>query len=309
MGKELEDAIEHVEYYRPDGLKERMAMSCLTVSISELGTFLQTDNDQHVSTLVRLWDGQLDTFRHHTKASGKIEIQNPWLNLIAATTPAWLKENFPEDMIGGGLASRIVFVYGDKKRNLIPYPDEIIPGPTKAKLKDDLIADLIDISKIVGEYKLSGFARDFGRGWYTDHNNPDLRAAYLSSDRYNGYLARKQTHLHKLALVLAAAKRDKLLIEEDDLTEAEQIITDNEKAMLRVFESIGISPQAKYVKEIVSIVRFFDHMTSKDLWSKCMNSMNMKDFKEAVKAAFEGGLLESYGNGEVTCTQIGKKGT
>ncbi len=82
-----------------------MAMSCLTVQVSELGTFLRTDDDQLMSFLIRMWEGQIDKFRHETVSGGATEIDNPWLNIIAATTPSWLKSNFPEAMIGGGLTS------------------------------------------------------------------------------------------------------------------------------------------------------------------------------------------------------------
>lgn len=258
-----------------------------------------------------MWEGQRDTFRHKTKASGNVEVDNPWLNIIGATTPAWMKENFPEAMIGGGLTSRVVFIYGDKKRLLIPYPDEVIPPQEEAKLREDLVTDLVEISKLSGPYQLSPFAREWGRAWYSDHNNPDLRPPHLASDRYGGYLARKQTHLHKFAIVLAAAKRNQLLIEEDDLREADAIITDNEKDMLKVFQSIGVVTQSKHVQEIVSIVHFNGFMTSKQLWSKSMNYMTLKEFEDAVKAAIHGGLLNVANMGGmsgVVCPSPAKKG-
>jgi len=311
LAKDLEDAIEHVDYIRPDGTKDLAKMSCLTIEITELGTFLRLDDDQLMSFLIRMWEGQRDTFRHKTKASGNVEVDNPWLNIIGATTPAWLKDNFPEAMIGGGLTSRVVFVYGDKKRMLIPYPDEVIPPKEEAKLREDLVADLVEISKLAGPYQLSPFAREWGRAWYSDHNNPDLRPPHLASDRYGGYLARKQTHLHKFAIVLAAAKRNQLLIEEDDLREADSIITDNEKDMLKVFQSIGVVTQSKHVQEIVSIVHFNGFMTSKQLWSKSMNYMTLKEFEDAVKAAIHGGLLNVANMGGmsgVVCPSPAKKG-
>jgi Protein of unknown function (DUF3987) len=312
LAKDLEEAIEHIEYTRPDGIKDRVPMSCLTIQITELGTFLHLDDDQLMSFLIRMWEGQRDTFRHKTKASGNVEVDNPWLNIIGATTPSWLKDNFPEAMIGGGLTSRVVFVYGDKKRSLIPYPDEVIPAAEHQRLREELIADLTEISKLAGPYQLSQFAREWGRAWYTDHNNPDLRPAHLASERYGGYLARKQTHLHKFAIVLAAAKRNQLIIEEDDLREAEQIITDNEKDMQKVFESIGVVNQSKYVQEIVSIVRFSGFMTSKGLWARSMNYMTLKEFEEAVRAAVHGRLLEVTtinGVSGVVCPSAAKKGT
>jgi len=312
LAKDFEDAIEHVNYVRPDGTKDIAAMSCLTISLTELGTFLHIDDDQLMSFLIRMWEGQKDTFRHKTKASGNVEVDNPWLNIIGATTPAWLKENFPEAMIGGGLTSRVVFVYGDKKRTLIPYPDEVIPTQEEQQLREDLITDLVEISKLAGPYQLSTFAREWGRAWYADHNNPDLRPAHLASDRYGGYLARKQTHLHKFAIILAAAKRSQLIVEEDDLKEAEQIITENERDMLKVFQSIGVVHQSRHVQEIVSIVHFNGFITSKGLWSKSMNYMTLKEFEDAVRAAVHGGLLEVAvisGVQGVVCPSPAKKGT
>lgn len=291
LAKSLEGAIEHVEYTKPDGTKDRVPMSCVTIEVSELGTFFRVDDDQLMSFLIRMWDGQRTTFRHETKASGNVEINNPWLNIIGATTPSWLKANFPEAMIGGGLTSRIVFIYGDKKRQLTAYPDEVIPAVEHAELERKLVEDLTTISKLSGPVTLSQFAREWGRAWYSDHNNPDLRPAHLSSERYSGYLARKQTHLHKFAIVLAAAKRDTLIIEETDLIEAEQIISDIEKDMIRVFQSIGVVDQKSHIDEIVSIVRFSGFMTSKGLWAQAMNQMTFKEFEEAVKAAIHARLL------------------
>lgn len=290
----LSEAVEFVEYVDPNFPSEklRIAMSCLTISISELGTFLRIDDDQLMSFLIRMWEGQRDKFRHETKNSGKTEIDNPWLNIIGATTPSWLKANFPESMIGGGLTSRIVFVYGETKRQLIPYPDEIIPAHEYRELERKLLEDLTTISKLSGPYVLSPFAREWGHAWYAEHNNPDLRPSHLASERYGGYLARKQTHLHKFAIILAAAKRDALVIEESDLREAETIISDIEKDMIRVFESIGLVDERQHIHTLVSYVRFNGFTTSGHLWEKSMNNMSLRDFHEAVRAAIHGGLLQ-----------------
>lgn len=292
LAKSLSEAVEYMEFINEAGQKDRIAMSCLTCSVTELGTFLRTEDDQLLSFLIRMWEGQIDKFRHDTISGGLVEIDNPWLNVIAATTPAWLRQNFPESMIGGGLTSRIVFVYGDRKRALIPYPDEVIKAADYRQHQDALITDLAEIAKLAGPYELSAFARQWGHQWYKDHNDPDLRPGHLSSDRYSGYLARKQTHLHKFAIILAASKRDKLLIEEDDLREAEIIITDIEKDMLKVFESIGSNTQHDHVQQLVSIVGFAGTLTNKGLWSRAMNYMSLKEFEEAVRAAVHARLLD-----------------
>jgi hypothetical protein len=312
LARSLADAIEYVEFTDLHGTKDRIAMSCLTIPIGELGTFVQYENDQLLSFLIRMWDGQRDRFRHETVGSGTIEIDNPWLNLIGATTPSWLRSNFPEQMISGGLTSRIVFVYGDKKRALIPYPDTIIPDAEYKQLRADLISDLVEVGKLSGPYRLSSFARDWGEAWYRDHNNPDLRPQHLASDRFGGYLARKQTHLHKFAIILAAAKRSQLIVEEDDLIEADDIITSNEQDMIRVFDTIGTVHQSDHINEIVSIVKYHGFMTTKGLWARSMLHMTLKEFEEAVKAAIHGKMLEvatAHGAQGVVIPGVPQKGT
>lgn len=306
LTRSLADAVEYLEFVNPAGLKERIAMSCNTIEVGELGTLLKPDDDALVSFLIRMWEGQKGKFRHDTITGGLVEIDNPWLNIIAATTPSWLQTNFSEAMIGGGLTSRILFVYGDKKRGLVPYPDEVIPDAEYRLRESQLVEDLVAISKLSGPYRLSQFAREWGKAWYADHNNPALRPHHLASSRFNGYHARKQTHLHKFAIVLAAAKRDTLVIEEDDLKEAEAILTQTEHDMVKVFQAIGAVDQRDHVEELVSVVRFCGFLTNKGLWSKCCNTMTLKEFEEAVRAAIHAGKIKLETQSGTTGVVIGR---
>lgn len=284
LTKSLSDSTEFVQYTNELGQQTQIAQSANTMEVSELGTMLKPDDTNLVSFLIRMWDGQRGKFRHDTITGGLVEVENPWLNVIAATTPDWLQANFSENMIGGGLVSRIVFVYGDKKRSLVPYPDEVIPASQYATLEQSLIDDLGEIAKLSGPYRLSPFARQWGRAWYIDHNNPHLRAQHLNSARFNGYLARKQAHLHKIAIILAAAKRDALVIEEEDLKEADQFLIGIEHDMLKVFESIGATDQKNHTDEIFNIVQYYGQLSNSGLWAKCQNLMSLKEFEEAVRA-------------------------
>jgi len=237
-----------------------------------------------------MWEGQLDSFQHKTKTSGSIEVRNPWLNLIGATTPSWLKANFPSTMIGGGLTSRIVFVYGDRKRHLVPYPDEVIKLEEYSLHEAHLVEDLQRIALLSGPYELNDSARTWGRAWYAKHWNGS-RPPHMASDRYGGYISRKQTHMHKFAIILAASRSDRLIIDERDLIEAEAIISSIEPDMIKVFESIGVVDEAKHIAEIVAFVKAHGTMTPDELWRLCMNIMPMKAFGEGLVAAVRGGLL------------------
>lgn len=229
-----------------------LIQSPITIESGELGNLLDPKNREMVDIFISLWDSTEGSFEKKTKMAGNDSVMNPFINLIGCTTPSWIAENFPQHMIGGGFASRCLFVYADKKERLIAYPDEAV-RPDYDGIRDKLIQDLEYISvKLVGEYKLSPQARDFGRSWYADHHNGSKKN--FEGSLYGGYIARKQTHTHKLAMILAASCSDELIISEDNLITATQMVTDLEPDMNCVFASIGQTETSNNAQEIINIV-------------------------------------------------------
>lgn len=227
---------------------EYHAMSALTIESSEFGNLLNPKDTEMVDLLVSLWDGKPGAFEKKTKGSGCDTVENPWINLIACTTPAWIAGNFPEYMIGGGFTSRAVFVYADKKAQLVAYPSEIVPKNMR-ELAQKLVEDLCQISMMCGEFKLDAKAVEWGKAWYESHYTG--KHIHLDDERFGGYLARKQTHIHKLAMILAAAEGDRMVITAEHLALAAQMITDLEPDMQFVFSKIGKSEDAVYAERVI----------------------------------------------------------
>lgn len=267
----------------PDNL---LPQSAITVAISELGTFFRPDDSHATSFLTDMWDGRARPFQHKTRHAGTIEIRKPWLNLIGATTPSWFRANVPETMIGDGLTSRCVFVYTDHKRGLVAYPSRQKNRHDYHLMRNKLIHDLKEIAQLVGPYNMTEEAFKWGEAWYINHYQS--RPTHMASDRYSGYIARKQAHLHKLAMILAASKRDNLLIEKADLEESEAILTDAEPHMLKVFESIGMVDEAQHLASLITYVRVHKWITSSDLYACVHNTMTKVDFQRAVRNGVEG---------------------
>lgn len=232
----------------PEGTYNTMA--ALTISSGEFGNLLNPQDKDMVDMLVNLWDGK--GFRKMTKFSGNDEVVNPWINLIACTTPAWIAGNFPEYMIGGGFTSRCVFVYTDKKHRLVPYPGLVVPKGIE-DYQAALVQDLEQIGSLVGEYVLSKEAAEWGADWYKIHNT--TRANSIADDRFGGYVARKQTHIHKLAIVLAASQRDDLIISLADLQRAAHMVTDLESEMVKVFQKIGMNDDAVAAARLLEFIK------------------------------------------------------
>jgi hypothetical protein len=290
LADDLEKAMEYVDVPDPvTGKPVSTPMSCLTIEVSELGTFLRTDDSQLVSFLTRMWDGQRIPFKHRTKNSGNIDVENPWLNIISATTPGWMRDHFSISLVEQGLTSRIVFVYGDTKRHFVAYPSKLTKGTNYHDEEKKLIEDLKQIALLSGEYKLTPEAEHWGEAWY--HTHYTKLPTHLASDRFGGYVARKQTHLHKLAMVLAASKRENLIIEKEDLEEADVILTSSEQSMIKVFENVGLVDEARHVKEIVALVKGYHFIEAAELRNLTANTISDKDFKLAVRVAVEQKIL------------------
>lgn len=228
------------------------AMSAITIESSEFGNLLNPQDKEMVDLLVSLWDGKAGAFEKKTKGSGNDIIENPWINLIACTTPSWIAGNFPEYMIGGGFTSRCLFVYADKKAQLVAYPGELVPANLRQQAQC-LVEDLSHISLITGEYKLTPEAFVWGKSWYEAHYA--AKHLHLDDERFGGYLARKQTHIHKLAMILAAAESDRLWVSAEHLAVAAQMVTDLEPDMQFVFSKIGKTEEALYAERLIWYVQ------------------------------------------------------
>ena len=88
--------------------------SAMTIESAEFGNLIDPSNREQIDFLVSLWDSKIGSFQKVTKGSGTNNVENPFINLIACTTPAWIAGNFPEYVIGGGFTSRCLFVYEDQ---------------------------------------------------------------------------------------------------------------------------------------------------------------------------------------------------
>ena len=115
----ITEAFEYQSEYHP--------MSAMTLESSEFGNLLDPQDKGMIDLMVALWDGKQGGFEKSTKSSGNDVVENPWINLIACTTPSWINGNFPEYMIGGGFTSRTIFVYADQKAKFIAYPGLRLP--------------------------------------------------------------------------------------------------------------------------------------------------------------------------------------
>lgn len=275
--------------------EEFMPMSALTFEASEFGNLLNPQDKDMVDLLVSLWDGKSGTFKKVTRHSGSDEIENPWINLIACTTPSWIAQNFPEYMIGGGFTSRCVFVYADKKRQFVAYPGKVVPtGIDQQRL--DLIDDLIEISKLAGQFTITPEAYEWGDAWYRQHHTE--RSITMSDDRFGGYIARKQTLQHKVAMILSASQGDSLTITAEHLQIANTMLTDLEPDMAFVFSKVGKSEAAFKIERLVDYVHAAGKVNLESAYRKVHSYFpSVRDFEDVLAGCVKAGYIRTKSEG------------
>ena len=269
--------------------EEWVPMSPLTLVASELGNLLNPQDRDMVNLFINLWDGR-KSLEKVTKASGNDTVEAPWVNLLGCTTPHWIADNMPSATVGGGFTSRCIFVYSDKKEKFVAYVDEAVSS-TDSDQRAALIHDLEHIStNLVGPYTISAEARDWGREWYEALWTS--RPTSLEDERLDGYIARKQTHIHKLAIVIAAAQRDELRIEKDDLILANAMVGSVEDDLSKIFSRIGRTEDSLQSERFVQFIQRKGSCTYEEAYQYIYAYFpNYKDFAGIVEGAVRSGLI------------------
>lgn len=271
------------------GMK-REQHSCVTFEASELGTFLNFRDPEMVDVIVDLWDAKDKPLTRKTVGGGVIEVPSPWINLIGCTTPSWIQSSLPEYAVGGGFTSRTLFVFADKKEQLVAYPQDFVPADHQKKRRK-LIEDLTRISNIEGAFELDAEAKAFGKEWYVEHNNN--RPEHLKDDRLGGYWARKQTHMHKIAMCLSAARDNKKVITKQDLKKALALLAVCEQNLSKVYNVITDDRDAGNLQVLKkSVVLCPRGIKKKELFSKLSSRMSYEAFDRALNAGVSAGFLK-----------------
>jgi len=222
-----------------------IAHASLTVFSKELTVFLGWNNPQLIGDLTDWYDCG-NKWQHRTKTQGTDDITGVWVNLIGATTPELIQTALPMDAIGGGLTSRIIFVYEDTIQKSVPVP---FLSEREAQIGEELAIDLGSINTLSGRFTIKkDVIEDRWIEWYAKHAKKKL-----STDaRFDGYAMRRRVHILKLCMILSASRSSEMVIEVEDFDRAVSILSKTEKNMPKTFSGVGKSPSADVTDRVMA---------------------------------------------------------
>lgn len=240
----------------------------LTAISLELGSLLGSKSTEMVDFLVDIFDCNPD-WDKQTVSRGMEKIENPWLNLIAATTTQWMGDNMSSTIVEGGFVGRTIFVFADVRKR-IAFPELT---DEQKKLRVALAHDLAHIASLKGQFTFDPAAREAFRYWYEEVREDELNL----DPRLAGYYERKHIYVLKLAMCLRIAEKDSLILQEMDIATALDYLRLTEPGMHRAFSAVGKnihSTELMRIKE--QIERSTKGMTFKQVLAANIHSADMQ---------------------------------
>jgi hypothetical protein len=180
---------------------------------------------------------------------GTDEIIGVWFNLFGATTPDLLQTTLPRDAIGGGLTSRIIFVYEFKKSKTVVAP---FLSDEEKEIERLLAQDLEQIMMLSGEFKVAGDFLDAWTNWY--YAQEGMKGPVFDDYRFSGYVERRPTHVMKLSMLLSASRSNSMVITPTDFERALQILDMTEKNMVHTFSGVGRLQTSDIVNRVMGFI-------------------------------------------------------
>jgi len=269
----------------PDGTVFRHAS--LSIISREFESFLgqKKENTKMLVLLTDLFDCEELPWKYKTKSSGTNVAPAVFLNLLAATTPESLASSLPSSAIGGGLTTRMIFIWASGKTKKIAIPED-----PPQELKEALIHDLSIISRIAGEYEFSPECRQTWIDWYETYDERSPRRI-CKDPAFHGWYSRKPMFIKKLAIIMAAAKSNARTIEWSHMEEAIDLLEEAELRMGKTFSAIGRSEITSDVDLIMSIVQQHKIISEKALLHMVWRDMDARKFDNVIDTAIRNGSV------------------
>ena len=218
--------------------------SPLTVIASELVTLLSSGPPM-VDFLTDIYDSD-KVWEYKTKNQGQLKINNPCLNVLSGMTTEVFCGRIIKDAIAGGFISRSIIVYDDKTRISSPFD---LPEQDQQDSRDKVVSRLSEIAYLFGEVTFDPKAKELFEKWYIDM----MRARQPGSANIE-FQSRKDTHVLKTCLLVAASELDRI-ITVDHLTAAIELINRIDHNMRYIYMTAGANIYANFYQKVLAALK------------------------------------------------------
>lgn len=277
----------------------------VTAFSEELSVFLGQGDIAYLSNLTDWYDSK-DDWEYETVGRGKDSLQGLCLNLCGGTAPDWIQSMIPQEALGGGFTSRVIFIVEEKKRKLVP---EYTLDDAAVELGQKLTRDLERIAQLTGEVRFEDDAKELYKSWYvTETEKLDNGNPAVPDRRFAGYCERRATHLRKLMLVCSACRGDDLLINTADFHKAHALMKAAEVNMGKTFGGLGKARASDETEVVMNFIKDMSMTTRKVIMGRFFRDIDPLTFAQIEQTLLQMGVIKMQiapGGGDRIYTWIG----
>jgi hypothetical protein len=257
------------------------------------------------------YDPETHRFRDRTHplrfVKWQLDLLNPCVGMLAATTPTGLAKELPLQAQTAGLFGRMLTVH-QTDTDRAPNALTVRPSPGEmqrvASLEEALLEGLQKLATLEGEIPLSRQARAFFDDWYRDHV-AEHRHLLSTSAVSSGYIGRKADHAIRVAMVLAAMEAvvgpwppAPMLVKEGHLRTTLSWLRALEPGMERAFAETILARRTTIADTILAYLTkprqrgkwVARRQIQQRVWYKCQNR---REFRDALDSLVEVGKVRA----------------
>jgi hypothetical protein len=214
------------------GATDMLRYNSLLVASSEFGVLVPAHDLEFLNTLNHIYDNPKSYRENRRSMETQVDIQNPQLNILGGTQPAYLANLLPEEAWGMGFTARVIMVYSGQAVR-VPLFKKQAPRVEEFKV---LLAGLKKITKLYGVMTFTPEAEAEIEAWVEGDCSPAPTHSKLAN-----YTTRRVLHVLKLSII-AAVSAGSDVIRARDFHRARTWLLDVEKTMPDIFrEMVGKS--------------------------------------------------------------------
>ena len=256
------------------------------VVVDELSVFLNKKSYEMglAALMISMYDCK-DDLSYHTRGRGEEKISNCCLGMLGGSTIEWIKEGIPSEAIGGGLTSRMLFVY---EKHPPPPQAWTIARPEHDIIKQELVFSLNGMMKLKGQMEFSPEAKEFYIKTYNEFYNssPFFHNRYLS-----GYASRRHIHMIKLAMLFAIAESQEMVINGGHLDKSLELLEQSEKNMVEVIGLITSTEGGSKLDMVLDLVRGKGDIARSQLQRHFQRQLGYRELDDIVLTLVRSGHL------------------
>lgn len=211
----------------------------LKILSNELGVLIPGYDNEFMNVLTDLYDGDSYSERKRS-ATLNFKIENPQINLLAATTPSYLNNVMPEGAWEQGFISRVLLIYSGQTQVHPLFGEEL----KNEKLGKELAFDLNTVGKLYGAMEFEPDAAEAMQAWHMAGGPP-----VPDHPRLVNYNTRRTAHLLKLCMVSSASAGESLTITLDNYTEALDWLIEAEMYMPDIFKAMTAGGDGRVIED------------------------------------------------------------